>query len=100
VKTAVVLVLALLALVGYHAYERSGKMSAKQLETILNKEPQNGPALLPTPGDRYQMTCAKETSGKWDYVCTEVTTGTVLELDVNRSHITRSSGPEFPNSPS
>jgi hypothetical protein len=100
VKTAAVVVLALLALLGYHAYERTGKMSAKQLETILNNDSQNRPGLLPTPGDRYHMTCAKETSGKWDYVCTEVTTGTVLELDVNRSHITRSSGPEHPSSSS
>ena len=46
------------------------------------------------------MTCAKDTSEKWDYVCTEATTGTVLEIDVNRSHITRSSGPEHPNSSS
>jgi hypothetical protein len=28
------------------------------------------------------MTCAKDTSGKWDYVCTEATTGTILEIDV------------------
>ena len=99
-KTAAVVVLALVVLLGYRAYERTGKMSAKQLETILNTSPQNRPTLLLAPADRSHMTCAKDTSGKWDYVCTEVTTGTVLELDVNRSHITRSSGPEHPNSSS
>ena len=42
----------------------------------------------------------QDTSGTWDYVCTEATTGTVLEIDVNPSHITRSLGPEHPNSSS
>jgi hypothetical protein len=96
VKTTVLVVVALLAFAGYRAYERSGKMSAKQLETILNNKLQNPPDQTPTPG-HIRLHCSKDTSGKWDYVCAEPTTGTVFAFDVNRSRITRGSGPSHPN---
>lgn len=98
-KSAVLVIVALLAFAGYRAYDRSGKMSAKQLETLFNNKLHNPPDPLQTPDyvQTLRVHCRKDTSGKWDYVCVEPTTGTVFAFDVDRSSITRESGPSHPN---